>query len=241
LAWSSFGAWQEILARIFEGFEVREDFSPSWMVNPYTGRRLKLDRYYPELGIALRFVGGLRTQNRRVSDEEWETEEKRDAIREWLCEKQGVALVRIDPEHTEPRQQVWRIRAALSHTSRMLAQSDVSLEYKRTLAPRIAAARRRCEEIARRLNRPEDLRQFAELWQDRNYALLTHEPPPASEGAGAARCYRAGMRVHHATFGPGLVREVQGQGEDARILVLFDDGRERQFLAGLVGDKLLPE
>lgn len=242
MKWFAFSAWLEIIARVFEGFEVREDFAPAWMQNPYTGRRLKLDRYYPELGIALRFVGGMRTQSRRVSDEEVEEEENRDAVREWLCRRQGVTLVRIDPEHPDPRQQVGYLRAALSRTSRILAQSDMPLEYKQGLAPRIAEARRRCDEIARRLNRPEDLQMFAELWQDRQYAALaasTAEPAHAPAPEELER-YRAGMAVHHIVLGHGVVEEVVPEKGDVRVVVRFDDGQVRQFLASLVGDKLLP-
>ena len=242
MKWSAFSAWLEIISRVFEGFEVREDFAPAWMQNPYTGRRLKLDRYYPELGIALRFVGGMRTQSRRISDEEVEEEENRDAVREWLCRRQGVTLVRIDPEHPDPRQQIGYLRAALSRTSRILAQSDMPLEYKQGLAPCIAEARRRCDEIARRLTRPEDLQMFAELWQDREYRALaasTAEParPSAPE---ALERYRAGMSVHHAFLGHGVVEKVVPEKGDVRVVVRFDDGQVRQFLASLVGDKLLP-
>lgn len=242
MKWSAFSAWLEIIARVFEGFDVREDFAPAWMQNPYTGRRLKLDRYYPELGIAVRFVGGMRTQSRRISDEEVEEEESRDAVREWLCRRQGVTLIRIDPEHPDPRQQVGYLRAALSRTSRVLAQSDMSLEYKQELAPRIAEARRRCDDIARRLARPEDLHVFAELWQDRQYAAL------AGATAGPARTaspetleqYRPGMSVRHAAFGPGIVEEVVPEKGDVRLVVRFADGQVRHFLASLVGDKLRP-
>jgi hypothetical protein len=242
MKWSAFSAWLEIISRVFEGFEVREDFAPAWMQNPYTGRRLKLDRYYPELGIALRFVGGMRTQSRRISDEEVEEEENRDAVREWLCRRQGVTLVRIDPEHPDPRQQIGYLRAALSRTSRILAQSDMPLEYKQGLAPRIAEARRRCDEIARRLTRPEDLQMFAELWQDRGYRALaasTAEPARPSAPEALDR-YRAGMSVHHAFLGHGVVEEVVPEKGDVRVVVRFDDGQVRQFLASLVGDKLLP-
>ncbi|MGQ9517173.1 MAG: hypothetical protein ACUVT1_07890 [Anaerolineae bacterium] len=242
MKWSAFSAWLEIIARVFEGFDVREDFAPAWMQNPYTGRRLKLDRYYPELGIAVRFVGGMRTQSRRISDEEAEGEENRDAVREWLCRRQGVTLVRIDPEHPDPRQQVGYLRAALSRTSRVLAQSDMPLEYKQKLAPRIAEARRRCDDIARRLARPDDLHIFAELWQDRQYAALARATagPARTASPETLEQYRPGISVHHAVFGPGVVEEVVPEKGDARLVVRFADGQVRQFLASLVGEKLWP-
>ena len=50
-------AWQEIQARVFEGFTVQSNVSPNWLINPATRRKLKLDQYYPEAAIALRNVG----------------------------------------------------------------------------------------------------------------------------------------------------------------------------------------
>ena len=63
-------AWQEILAQVFEGFEYEKDIAPEWLTNPATGRRLKLDRLYPEIGVAVRFVGGQVKGQRRRSDQE---------------------------------------------------------------------------------------------------------------------------------------------------------------------------
>ena len=61
-------AWQEILAQVFEGFEVESDVAPEWLTNPATGRRLKLDHLYSEVGLAVRFVGGQpRSRRRRAS------------------------------------------------------------------------------------------------------------------------------------------------------------------------------
>ena len=39
------------------------------------------------------------------------------------------------------------------------------------------------------------------------------------------------MRIVHQDFGRGIVRKVEGSGEDLRVTVLFDGGGERKFLA----------
>ena len=39
MTWSNANAWREILERVFEGFEYRENVSPAWMTNPYTGEK----------------------------------------------------------------------------------------------------------------------------------------------------------------------------------------------------------
>ncbi len=43
--------------------------------------------------------------------------------------------------------------------------------------------------------------------------------------------YTVGTRVVHNDFGRGIVRKVEGSGENLRVTVLFDNGGERKFLA----------
>jgi DNA helicase-2/ATP-dependent DNA helicase PcrA len=43
--------------------------------------------------------------------------------------------------------------------------------------------------------------------------------------------YEVGMRIRHDHFGVGIVRRVEGKGEQMRVTVLFDSGTERKFLA----------
>ena len=43
--------------------------------------------------------------------------------------------------------------------------------------------------------------------------------------------YAVGMRILHNDFGSGVVRKVEGTGENLRVTVIFDRGGERKFLA----------
>jgi DNA helicase-2/ATP-dependent DNA helicase PcrA len=43
--------------------------------------------------------------------------------------------------------------------------------------------------------------------------------------------YSVGMRILHNDFGRGIVRKVEGSGENLRVTVIFDSGGERKFLA----------
>ena len=43
--------------------------------------------------------------------------------------------------------------------------------------------------------------------------------------------YAVGGRVFHSDFGKGVVRKVEGAGENLRVTVIFDGGGERKFLA----------
>jgi len=51
-------------------------------------------------------------------------------------------------------------------------------------------------------------------------------PAPSSGGAS----YAVGTRVVHDRFGKGIVRRVEGRGEQTRVTVIFDAGGERKFL-----------
>ncbi len=42
--------------------------------------------------------------------------------------------------------------------------------------------------------------------------------------------YEIGMRIRHERFGNGIVRKVEGKGDDTRVTVIFDAGGERKFL-----------
>ena len=90
-------AWREILARIFEGFTEQDNVSPAWLINPATKRRLKLDKYFPEATIAIRFIGLTAKGQGRQSDWEVQETEQRDQTRVELCRINGVQLVLIDP------------------------------------------------------------------------------------------------------------------------------------------------
>jgi DNA helicase-2/ATP-dependent DNA helicase PcrA len=62
------------------------------------------------------------------------------------------------------------------------------------------------------------------------------QPAPAeeheySQEAEVVAAYAVGTRVIHDRFGKGIVRKVEGHGEQMRVTVIFDAGGERKFLA----------
>lgn len=240
MSWSNANAWREILERVFEGFDYRENVSPIWMTNPYTGRRLKLDRYYPDLGIAFRFVGMTGRQNRQISDQEIEQENERNHIRDRLCRQKGVTLVQLDVNEPEPWRLVERIRSGLSRTSRLLTQSTVDLRMKTSLASRLVRTRQTCDEVARQVRQSDGLKLYADLWQDRQYVALSDSSVNPAPAPPRRRRYTRGMVVSHSAFGAGEVMEISGTGADATVTVRFTDGSERRFLVDLVSDRLLP-
>jgi hypothetical protein len=47
-----------------------------------------------------------------------------------------------------------------------------------------------------------------------------------------------GQRVRHLKFGDGVVTRIDGNGDQATVVILFDAAEERSFMAGLLYDKL---
>lgn len=229
--------WREVLERIFAGFVIEYGASPEWLVNPNTGRRLKLDYLLPEVGIAVRFVGleGT-TRKRQKSDEELAAEAEREQARAEVCRRNGVVLVSIDPDG-EPRQALRSLEMGLARAAALLAQSQASQAEKQRLMPLLSQARQRASEFVPRLSNPARLNLYAEMWLDRQAALAA---PAASTPATPPRTYRVGMAVEHTRFGPGTVIAVEPDGGDLKVTVDFVEAGVRSFYAGLVGDKLLP-
>ena len=232
-------AWREILERIFDGFAVQHNVTPDWLVNPETGRRLKLDHYYPEADIAFRFVGSTGKRRARRSEQELEEEARRDSIREQLCRDRGVTLISIHVYESEPRDVLREIRSALSRSARLLAQSDRPHDVKANRTPRLSGAKRVCDGLAARVRRTDDLALYTELWEDRQHAVRP-EPPAATAERLNNSVYAPGLRVRHDRFGEGKVVDVRSGRADDLVVVQFDDGSQRTFAASLVQSKLAP-
>lgn len=69
---------------------------PIWLVNPETGRRLTLDCYCHELGIALDYHGKqhyVYPNNYHRTIEEFHTQQRRDKLKQDLCDTLGVYYI----------------------------------------------------------------------------------------------------------------------------------------------------
>lgn len=234
-------AWREILARTMQDFAVETDVSPDWLVNPATRRRLKLDLFYPEAGLAVRFVGLTAKGQPKQSDWELLEEAQRDLTREELCRQHGIELFLLDPDYLHPNEQFQRLRTILSRLERAPTQDGRSAKDRKATAAMLLAARGRLDDIGRRVKSPENLALFAELWRDRETAAMVAatRPPASWPSTKPARPLHLaeGQRVQHARFGPGVVETITAAG-DPQITILFDSGEQRTFLASLAADKL---
>lgn len=235
--------WNEILARTFDGFEAQRNPSPDWLINPATRRKLKLDILYPEIGVAVRFVGMQVTGRGRKSDWEELEDEAREDVRKELCRLNGVELILLPPNDAFPAESFKRIGMALAGASRRTAKRG-RFQGKAALMERLAKARQRLDENRRRVNRMEDLAAYAESWRDREARMLADVQKPPVNGNGkrkggrALREFTAGQWVEHEHFGRGEIIEVDPDTNDTYLTIRFVTAGDRRFMASLVADKL---
>jgi hypothetical protein len=224
--------WREVLARVFAGFDVEFGLMPEWLVNPETNRRLKLDYFFREIAVAVRFVGMEGAgRRRRKSDEEVASDAKREQARAAACRQHGVVLISIDADG-EPRAGLRDLEMGLARASAQLAQSSASHEAKLVLMPSLSEARRRAGEFTAKLLGPADLDRYAEMWWDRQADLATQAP--AGTSPIRPRSYRVGMDVVHQRFGPGQITAVQPEDGDVKVTVDFVQAGVRSFYASLL-------
>ncbi len=236
-------AWEEILLDILGPFVLEKDARPDWLVNPATRRRLKLDRYYPELRLAIRFTG-LSVKGHRKSVWEEKEDQSREEIRKALCDANGVTLVTIEPLSEHPADEVSRLCRSLSRTSRRIAASKwFSHREKAVVLEKLAHARERCRALSHRLRSPEALIPLAERHRDRELSEMSksRDVPPKhkTDGTGVpVSALKPGAKVFHDKFGPGVVVSAETDRDaDSKISIRFGD-EERTFLVNLVRNHL---
>jgi hypothetical protein len=171
--------WREVLARVFAGLDAEYGLTPEWLVNPDTHRRLKLDHYFRDIALAVRFIGLEGTERRRPkADDEVASDAQREQARAAVCKEHGIVLVSIDPD-AEPRAGLRNLEIGLARASAQLAQSSLPHAKKQALMPRISEARRRAGEFTLRLKDPRTLNLYAEMWRDRQADLAAQAPAKA--------------------------------------------------------------
>lgn len=238
-------AWREILARTLDGFEAQDNVSPDWLINPATKRKLKLDRYYPDLSIAVRFVGLTAKGQKRQSDWEVLETEQRDQTRVELCKMNGVQLAIIDPLE-DPVKQLDRY-ARIIHKAHEAATESPRPKKRVT---QLNKAKRTLSDLRGRLSKNPDqvIASLAESWRDRETSIATFlqasgadtlkQKNGSAKKVKALKNLKVNQRVAHDRFGDGVITNIGGDGADPTISILFDGAEEKSFLASLVLDKL---
>ena len=233
-------------SRVFTDFTAQDNVSPEWLINPATRRRLKLDRYYPDAGVAIRFAGLTAKGQGRQSDWEALESEQRDQTRAELCRLNGVQLAVINPLE-DPVKQIEGLLRALSRASRVLAQSNRPDRDKQRWMPALSEARAQAEELRSLISKqPEQMiANLAESWRDRETAVAMPSPDgarpavPVKVSVDSAGGFSTGQRVRHLRFGEGLITDVTDTADGTQVSILFDgEEQQRTFLLELVADKL---
>lgn len=242
----SMNAWNEILARILDDFESQNNVSPDWLINPATKRKLKLDRYYPDAGIAIRFAGLTAKGQKRQDDWQVMEDQQRDQTRVELCKMHDVYLAVLDPID-DPLKQVDKIANSLRRAKK-------SAEGKRRVLARLEKAMSNASDLRSRIARnPEQMMAtLAEGWRDREIRMLNElHSASATNGNGSKRRGRKinvaklkpGDTIRHERFDQGEILEISGDGDDATITIQFGPGEDgnpvqKTFLVSLVADKI---
>jgi peptide/nickel transport system permease protein len=122
----------QVLEQVLGSFLAVEGARADWLVEPGTGRKLVVDRLYPELGMAIRFTS---------------SRDSAEAVYAKLCRQAGIALVELDPHGPVSPRTMREIGFALSAASRRVAQRQGAREVKLALLPRIASAKAACRQL----------------------------------------------------------------------------------------------
>jgi hypothetical protein len=241
--------WREILARVFADCNVQYNVSPPWLINPATRRRLKLDYFYPEIGVAVRITGLTAKGQGRRSDLEVMEDGQRDQTREELCRVNGVQLAIIEP-FDDPVKQMDVLLRVLSRASRLLAESDESKKRKQIGMDFLGKAHQQATALRGRITKQPDqiLASLAEGWRDREAGLAAElqqasqveQKKPSAVEIKKIAALQSGQRVAHSHYGEGVVMAIEGENGDQKITILFDADKERTFLLDRVADKLRP-
>ena len=227
--WRLANGWREVFARIFDGFDVKLNTTPNWLVNPTTNRRLKLNMLYPEIGIAVRFEGMQGQQSRRLSLEEEDQQRVRFDARVEVCRQHNIHLVVADLATGKSKQVFQQADTALSRAAET-APAD--------LKPRLKAARVIAGDLAAKIRHEDNLALYADLWSDRQYQLSEPLDDPSSPSSPID--FTPGMEVEHTHFGPGVIVSSQSNGDDTLLTVDFITAGQKILAASLVAGKLLP-
>ncbi|MEZ4658357.1 MAG: hypothetical protein R2911_12355 [Caldilineaceae bacterium] len=248
-------AWREVLAQTLGDSPAQDNVSPPWLVNPATQRRLKLDRYYPDVGLAIRFVGLTAKGQKRQSDWEALETEQRDQTRAELCRMNGVQLAIIDPVE-EPLKQMDQFMQVLSLAKKApspqpSAKNSAPVSRNAAQATLQNALQKASALRSRMAKNPEQfMATLAECWRDRETGMINdlaqNRVRAASQTTpgGKKKIIKnlgVGQTIEHERFGVGQIVEMDGKGAEERISILFQGNEQpRTFLLELVRAKLSP-
>ena len=79
--------------------ECEDGARPEFLVNPASGERMELDRYYPLHRVAFEFNGRQHYEPAGpFTKVQVDAQKKRDRLKRWICEQKGIKLVVVHAE-----------------------------------------------------------------------------------------------------------------------------------------------
>lgn len=127
---------QEYLSLLIDSDQFTENARPGFLVNPLTGERLELDRFYPP-NLAFEYNGAQHYRSTdRFSQTQANSQHVRDVIKAGICAYMGIDLVIIHPEHLSLQgmtSQIGRhmpLRNLAGHEPLIDLLEDASLVYR---------------------------------------------------------------------------------------------------------------
>jgi peptide/nickel transport system permease protein len=142
--------WPQILDEILLDLRRVDRAAPPWLSVPSTGKRIVVDRLYPDVGIAVRF---------REAGKEPEFP---DPLLVTLCRRAGGTPIILDRAAAPTAAQVGQICVVLSQAARRLAQAPDAQQMKTELLPRIGRARIACQRMRVELEAEEEQARLRE-------------------------------------------------------------------------------
>ncbi|HWI52819.1 MAG TPA: hypothetical protein VNT01_11840 [Symbiobacteriaceae bacterium] len=90
---------KEYLSLLIDSDEFEDNARPGFLINPLTGERMELDRYYPHK-VAFEYNGAqhYRVTDRFPSEHALSKQQARDLMKEALCARRGIQLIVIHRE-----------------------------------------------------------------------------------------------------------------------------------------------
>lgn len=106
---------QELLTALVECDDFDDNVTPGYLVNPYNGEELQLDRHYIKRRIAFEFQGPQHfgPTNKYPDPEKALKQQVRDHIKEAMCRRNGIHLVTVVADELSVEAMTAKVRGLL--------------------------------------------------------------------------------------------------------------------------------
>src|SRR5690606_9202830 len=105
---------RSFLALLVDSNDCVDRCRPDFLVNPASGEKLELDRFYPVNRVAFEFNGKQHFEaTGRFTKQEVEAQKRRDATKNQICKEKGIALVTVTANDLSLQRMLEKVGALL--------------------------------------------------------------------------------------------------------------------------------